>query len=363
MNLRLVVLTAAVPSFLHAISVPIRRDFCEQIHGRSPDAEAFFIGTVISETPLRFRVDESFLGFAEGATQEFVWQADRACARVTFGRGRQYLVRASVDAGNWTIASCTHSAEVSEQVAMDIRGLRAWKRGERFLHGGVVDTTRRPGLPPGQSADAADLPIRLTSDNGVDRLVRTGPHGLFQFDGLPPGRYKLHFAEPGWAGGFHNDKLTQAIDLTAQACAATYFAVVENPSTIRGHLAGASVAGLIVEAEPILSPGQVLYTRNRRATTNPDGTFTIEKVPAGNYRLVLNPDGRLDTTSPYPRSESARTVRAARGEPIEIGEWPLPPPLEARPVRGTVRWKKSAPHPPAPTGASPCPACWGWTTN
>jgi hypothetical protein len=174
---------------------------------------------------VQLEVTETFVGPSGTRVELFTGAGNGDCG-YPFWRGRKYLVFASRNrkTGHWTTSICSRTAEIgrSGRVGNDLRTLRAWRKGAPLLpfiagtvSGWRTDATGRKPLGPFSS-----VPISLSGE-GLALENWSDADGLFRFDGLKPGIYKLQ------AGPVEAERAFASIDLSRDMCSETVVSVEE----------------------------------------------------------------------------------------------------------------------------------------
>jgi hypothetical protein len=139
--------------------------------------------------------------------------------------------------------------------------------------------------------------------NGIERSTVSGANGEFRFDGLMPGNYSVRCSLDGYLA-------QPAVSTLAQPEKTTLLRRVVIDLTLVS-----TFEGTVFDEDGKPMPGVSLYTgSDLRSTTDSEGRYRIENLPAGEYRFDLriplairkqalkhNPDNGL--TFGYPNTE------------------------------------------------------------
>jgi protocatechuate 3,4-dioxygenase beta subunit len=232
------------------------------IQGRVQDA---------SGTSVRGAIVEAFnAGKANGdARANAVTEGDGSFSLPGLPEG-EYRVRARLPIGGPLVAS--------ERVAAGASDLVIQLPAPGALAGTVADTEGKP---------LTSFELHITpSESDVVRVRETSEGGTFRVDGVAPGQYEV---------------LVQ----TSVGRSAVLSPVVVEPGKATGGLelrvtAGETVWGTVLFKDGAPAPGVVLVAHpdaslenapERSTTTNGDGSFSVDALAAGTYRLQLSHQG------------------------------------------------------------------------
>jgi hypothetical protein len=182
---------------------------------------------------VRFVVTEVLIG---PEIQE-VYTTASSCG-YPFQQGQVYLVNASRDGTRYRTGACFRTNTFdSDDLAEDLKALRAWKSGRplpRRIYGRIDREQLRSG-------------IRVSLKNGEAELeTQMGSDGRFSFDGLKPEAYRLHIADERGSG-------ERIIDLSGMGCfeALPWFSDV-------WRIAGSPVVITLTQPAPLPEPPPLL---------------------------------------------------------------------------------------------------------
>lgn len=194
----------------------------------------------------------------------------------------------SVEGGEQTL-NFAYSGLLPEQKSVQLSGREARvdvQLSSGLRVGGQVIT--EAGVP------VPDASVRASSAaaGGFGRSTRTEADGMFQFDGLAPGRYSFFASKSGFADGSLRD-----VDIAADA---PIRVVMKTGGVIYGHVSGLS--------ESELANATVMA---RGAT----GSASAAIDSAGNYRIEGAPTGTVRVNA-----ESRRGIGERRSSPMKSAQ-------------------------------------------
>jgi RNA polymerase sigma factor (sigma-70 family) len=207
------------------------------------------------------------------------------------GEGGAFRV-AGLPAGKYTLFAAAEGCSPVRGTEVDLaagevrEGLRIVLGGERFLAGRVVDEDGSP--VPGARITVQDVEEARVGPGGVG-AGHTDAEGRFRIPGLTAPRYRVRAQAPGRpdavgegtpGGGEVVLRLRRGLAIGG---------VVVDAET------GKPLAGIPVGAQ-FLKARSINDREGGNATTGPDGTFRLEGLGAGPYRVVA---GDTQGDSPY----------------------------------------------------------------
>lgn len=172
-------------------------------------ADAVFVGTVTRIVPATFRIDQTDSDYDQTAyvAVEKVYKGGRRARIVLRQLGRRdarkfvqnsrYLFYANYDraARLWEVRPCgsTRMAGYAQDDLRYLDALPASAAGTR-VSGEVMHF-----VTPDEEPEGGRLPgvrVRLFGDAGRVHETTTDAHGVYEFKGLPPGRYRIEVRAP-----------------------------------------------------------------------------------------------------------------------------------------------------------------------
>jgi hypothetical protein len=219
------------------------------------------------------------------------------------------------------------------------------RKPEVFV-GGLV-----PPTPPHACANAR---ITVTGPTGTS-IVTTNQGGVYELDDVPPGDYTLRLLAPDnqLVGLFGDENVPDEVHVKAGEVREASFSLFWN-GRIEGKARDDSGKPArawveLVEADGKQLPGNVDFFQE----TKDDGSYQIRKIPAGRYRVMVNPYGP-DDKHPYEmryypevwRAQDAKVLQLAEGQEIEGIDFTVRR-LPERTVQVRVTWPNGSPVPGA----------------
>jgi hypothetical protein len=296
----------------------------------------------------RIEVLESFHGIRSGEVVDLFGGLGSTDCSFHFKPGTTYLIFAQRDDnGLWTTSVCLRTRQI-ETARFDLEALRAHRDGTplpRAIYGTVSDQTNRGQRH--RDLFPVGFALRLVGD-GIAMEARTGVHGMFSFENLSPGKYRLEPVAPGWSLGVVPRRSHIEI---AGGCSEVFVSVRERQSSIVGI--ARPTAGFALSMIPV----QLINATPKNGIHPPEGridaagNLRIAGVEPGDYLLGVNvttpprPSGSAIRAVPYPasyypgvpRRENAEIIHVKRGDEVRLpGVWQLPAPLTQRNIEGFV---------------------------
>jgi hypothetical protein len=211
--------------------------------------------------------------------------------------------------------SCSRTRPVSEAV-VDLRLLHEPASTGTRLIGYVREPQKFVGglVPPVSLKPAAGAKINVAGPAGK-RVITTDASGVYEVDDLPAGDYTLQLVVPEnqIVGFFKNEEAPANVHLDDRGLVEHNFELFWN-GRIEGRVEDdsgkpAHAWVVLMSADGVQLPGSVNFAQ----MTNKDGSYEVEKIPAGRYMVLLNPSGPRDEwpydVQFYPSATSAGDAR------------------------------------------------------
>ncbi len=324
-------------------------------------ASVIFLGKVASTEDAgsnrlrtRFEVQEAFKGLSPD-TREFWIDPDYSICDEGYKVGETWLVVAQRSV---SLRPGIPSAEKPKEVyvagqcsggrrsdwiypvplASDIDYLRQYKAGMTgSLVAGIVFEMANDDVPGFNSRISGANVILI--GNGKRRVARSGQDGLFFFNPLPPGEYKLHASLAPY-----KDSPDKAVEVPATGCDSAYLGI-GSPGVIEGLVfdhQNRRVGNIEVALVRLGKDGKPMREGRKHAPTDSRGKFLFEDLPSGNYEVGVNLYGQPGQTIPYPptkwRLAGRDSIPLGLAERKQLSPLKLPSPLEHRLIEVQVRW-------------------------
>jgi len=199
------------------------------------------------------------------------------------------------------------------------------------------------------------IKIKVVSEK-ASYAVKTDSNGFFELYDLPPGDYDVSLESPfGWrlasyeyakrSNGHFRVQIEKGNDSEFDK---SFFI----DTRIRGKVLspiGEPMAGVCVNAIPI--PLRKDGDDQAYGCTEKDGTFELTRMDPGNYVLVANADGRIDSTNPFgavyfpgvDQIKNAGIVTVEAGKPIVGQTIQIPTTVPLVRIRGRVTYSDGKP--------------------
>lgn len=222
--------------------------------------------------------------------------------------------------------------------------------------GRIVGFARKPEgfvggfAPPSPHRPYANARITVRGPIGTT-VVTTDQRGTYELDDLPSGDYTVQLAVPDnqLVGFFGYANEPQRVQVKPGEAAEANFYLFWN-----GRIAGKVRDGSgkpvrawieLIEPDGKLPPASV----DRFQETKDDGSYQMRKIPAGRYRVMVNPDGP-DDKHPYDmryypaalRAQDAKVLELTEGQEIKGIDFTVQP-LTERTVHVRVTWPNGSP--------------------
>ncbi len=275
-------------------------------------------------------VKESFKGPEAGAEMVFRTPGD-LCSR-RFEKGTRAVFYAHRDGEKWELYRCGRS---NGSTAEDLLYLRRLPNAAVGRISGTVfiedlDIERVPHSKP-----LGGITLSIAGDQ-ARRAAVTNEDGVYEVEGLPPGVYTvtpqlpagLKVYVPMVSGRRSPLELGSSVVLSERSTAGVGFALREDrrlSGRVLGPdgqpLRGACVTVEALDGRPYLFPSKC---------TDSDGAYTLEDLPRGQYRLVVNRENRPTGAMPYPATYYPGVTERAQARVINIATETLQAGLDVR---------------------------------
>jgi protocatechuate 3,4-dioxygenase beta subunit len=189
----------------------------------------------------------------------------------------------------WSVQAYSPEYASSRETSARLRQSVTLQLGEGgYIRGKIVDGNGEPvsGAELGVGAMVVDGP-RPYGNRSIGRTTVDSEDGRFEFGPLRPGDYELEARADGYASSS-----TETVAVRAGRRAGPVTVVLGRGGVVRGEVIDESTG------EPLSNAAVSLYDmtspfRPRRTTTDKQGRFELERVPAGRRSLRINSGGYL----------------------------------------------------------------------
>jgi hypothetical protein len=230
-----------------------------------------------------------------------------------YKEGERWLFFAyhSKTAGIWEIAYCDRSTLV-EHANDDLLYLKGLPKSASRTR--IAGTIKHYEDDPEEGfkliGGIAGLKVSIV---GADKTyeVYTDMNGVYEMYGLAPGKYsirpeiplglKLHFPMPNGPITYV-DKTQWQLDLHEKSCGGSDFVLMSDTS-IKGKVYGADgkpLPDVCLELRPAYRKAGPYFRVSD--CTDHKGSYKLDDMPPGNYVIVINPDGKMGSADPVPRT-------------------------------------------------------------
>ena len=147
----------------------------------------------------------------------------------------------------------------------------------------------------GQSIAGARVEASQPGVTGWDYYATTGPDGSYALYNLPAGDYKVRVTAPGYAREYF-DNVTPSLEAkiihvtTLHEASGIDFKLTEGGST-SGHVYQSDGITPIAGADVSVRPSKYRFDEGFGTRTDLDGSYTVENLPLGNYRVTASAEG------------------------------------------------------------------------
>ena len=262
------------------------------------------------------RVNEPFKGVKNGQVLELRDRFSSCFGGFREGITMLFYLHPGQRQGTWVAPACyrSRSMDAAADDLSFLRGLPASARGNR-VSGTVTLWDDDPAKGFHLSREMGGVRVRALSDSDSYETV-TDTRGLYEFRDLRPGTYAIKIDYPkGTALRFpiaYGKTLVRrdAARFTEEgtrlevtdASGNGFDFVLSQDTSITGHVFGPEgrpMKHVCVEVDPLegnAEGGSRIFN-----CTKPDGTYVLDRIPAGSYRVVANRDGQMTAAAPFGR--------------------------------------------------------------
>jgi hypothetical protein len=304
------------------------------------------------------QVEKVFKGLKE---TEVVFRSWGSSCDAVYKEGQRWLFYAVYDEKNksWGIGACGRSTLIdgAAEDLLYLQGLPASAKKTRIS--GMLEHYEddpEKGFTRVNNVIGAKVKI-IGAQQAYE--VYTNKDGVFEIYGLPPGRYqidpeiplglKLRF--PIYFGGVdYSDRNIVKVVLEEKSCGSVNFLFSAN-TTIRGTLFGSDGLALPNVCLNLTPKDKKAASNWNFDCTNDQGRFELDKIPPGEYLIVVNSDGKISSNAPFPvayypgvfEKEKATVLAITDGTHLEDYDIHIPAQEASRVIQGVFLFSDGRP--------------------
>jgi protocatechuate 3,4-dioxygenase beta subunit len=310
------------------------------------DSPLVFVGSIDQTTPqitreglmsgeqsAWVRVTEPFKGVKQDEVFELRDQFSSCFGGYREGAVLLFYLQPGKKQGTWVAPACGRSRSAT-QAADDLRFLRGLPnsaQGNR-ISGTVELWEDDPAEGFHLNRVFPGVRVHAVSTSRVYDSV-TDTQGLYEFRDLQPGTYTIKIDYPMGTilrfpilyGGPKLRGEETKLDVTAESGNGIDF-VLSSDTQISGHVLdpdGHAMKDVCLEIEPLR--GNSANGSRISGCTKADGSYVLDKMPAGSYRVVANRNGQMTAAAPFgrlyypgtPKVDEAGVLTVAAGQHLE----------------------------------------------
>jgi hypothetical protein len=299
---------------------------------------------------VKLDVRQSWKGVETGPLEITTGSEGGGCG-YPFREGGRYLIFAFRNPNSnrlqASICSLTQEFNGNGAAADFLASLKAPARGGRIF--GTVRTAMRVFDPERPSTETATETLVRLSGGGHERTT-TSSGGRYEFAGLPEGPYRVEVLIPDGYTTYSPSRELQIAD--RRACIEENYSL-SPAGRIAGRLVGPDGRGISRIQVEVTSPDVRPHPRYglaiASARTDEEGYFEIPYLPPGRYLAGVNLKDLPSEYNPYARTlypggtSEPHVITLSLGQIVDLGTWPMPPPLAVVRVSGIATWSDGSP--------------------
>lgn len=306
-------------------------------------------GFIYSGTVVSMRIEEAFKGVKE-TNIIFTQRGDFETCAPFFTTGERWLIYAMKDPDSFALhpMECSRSAKV-EFAGSDLRYLRALPEiaNKTRLSGAIEQFAHGQGISSQFFKHLSGVRVTVTSPQGQSYEDDTDGNGVYEFVGLPAGKYKVHADIPKPLSSLRYHQSDREVTLAERGCAEANM-IATSTGSISGKVIdedGRLIANLKVSLiSTDKAKEQIQYTDTTWKFTDQEGLFEINELPPGTYVIGVNLDSVPSGQAPFPRTFYPGVATLRQAEKLVLGEGEtiadlslqLPKRLATRVIEGTA---------------------------
>jgi hypothetical protein len=306
------------------------------------------------------RVEEPFKGVELRQEVALRQPADSCSASFKVGDHYLFYLHPADQPGTWRADGCHRSTRV-DYAADDFLFLRAMPKSleKTRLSGEINLYEQSPSEGFRRQRPLAGIRVKIAGEHGIKEAFTNGD-GVYEVYGLPAGKYKIDIDVPQHLkidfpmniGRKQRAYKRGEIELDENGSAAVSFVLMVD-NQMSGRVfdpSGNPMNDVCVNLESSHTSSSPHFLSG---CTKDGGRFTLTEMPPGQYRLVINPDGRQTSHEPfgtlyYPGTSDrskATVVTISEGEHIDNLDIRVPGLSRRIKVSGRMQFQDGTPIP------------------
>ncbi|MBS1858682.1 MAG: carboxypeptidase regulatory-like domain-containing protein [Acidobacteria bacterium] len=273
------------------------------------------------------RVEEAFKGVEPGQEIALRQPLNSCSPDYKVGDRVLFYLHPGDEKGTWVAPGCHRSRDAAD-AADDFLFLRALPGSLKAtrISGEVELYERSPSAGFRRQRPLAGLRVRIAGDRSIKEAF-TNADGVYEVYGMPGGRYKVDVEVPPRmkldlainSGRQNFAQKPGEIELRENSGVGVSF-VLMSDNRMSGRVLGPGgnpMEDVCVYLESVPNPGTGRYVSG---CSKNGGVFELAEMPAGDYRLIVNPNGRRTSTEPFGTLYYPGTPDRAKAGIVTIGE-------------------------------------------
>lgn len=224
----------------------------------------------------------------------------------------------SVSDGVWVASTCSRSGSTKYR-AGDVKYLEniSKVRGKTRLSGILSQfIAASTDEEESRSNSLANFKVKI-SGNGKNIELKTDENGFYEVYDLPAGKYTI---TPEKIVGYEtaeNNSITVDVKAKAHTEQNFYYRIKNRVSGKLFDANGKPLKDVCLHLIPARGKKPQFFYEG--TCTDPDGSFELDEIPAGNYLLIINDDGEISADEPFGTFYYPSAVNRADASIIAVG--------------------------------------------
>lgn len=307
------------------------------------------------------QVEKSFKGVAQ---PELVFSSGRSSCDADYKEGQRWLFYAyyNKETKTWRTAACDRSRVIGEVsgAADDLLYLQGLPKSASAtrLSGDISHYEDDPIKGFNRVKNVMGAKVRITGA-GKTYEVYTDKDGVYEIYGLPPGKYTVEPEIPlGMKVRFpmyygetdYSDGKTVKLILNEKSCTSVDFILSSN-NRIAGKVAGADGRVLPNVCVNLSLKDKPTASNWIFDCTDDQGRYELDRIPPGEYLIVLNSEGRISSNEPFPTAyfpgvfekNKATVLAIPEGSNLEDYDIHIPSQENRKTLQGVLQYSDGKP--------------------